>query len=251
MAFRAPLIADGPNAVMRVAGAILGKRLDEPTGAEIDRAVATTLDRLERAREAAGAERVIVAFDAPTSWRKTKYAPYKASRSPERTAAWQTRLRRAIGDRFACYRAADHEADDVIATLVARAAAHGHRVAVLSSDSDLLALAGAASVYQYGAKGEPAFTQRTAEWVCAKYGIADISLLAHYKALVGEQGEGVPGIAGIGPVKARKLLHEHGDLERLIFRVLVPEADARLMLDLVTLRADAPVEEWPLRDSLA
>ena len=229
---------------MRVAGAVLGKRLDEPTEPEVQRVVATTLDRLERAREAARSERIIVAFDAPTSWRKVKYPPYKANRSPERTARWSERLRQAIGERFACYRAADHEADDVIATLVARAGAHAHRVDVLSSDSDLLALAEAASVYQYGAKGEATFVARSAAWVCAKYGIREIGLLAEYKALVGEQGEGLPGIAGIGPVKARKLLHDHGTLERLIFRLLVPEADARLMLDLVTLRADAPVEEW-------
>jgi 5'-3' exonuclease len=229
---------------MRVAGAVLGKRLDEPTEPEVERVVTTTLDRLERAREAAGSERIVVAFDAPTSWRKVKYPPYKANRSPERTARWSERLRRGIGERFACYRAADHEADDVIATLAGRAGEHGHRVDVLSSDSDLLALAGATTVYQYGTKGEAAFVARSAEWVCARYGLREIGLLAEYKALVGEQGEGVPGIAGIGPVKARKLLHDHGTLERLIFRVLVPEAEARLMLDLVTLRVDAPVEEW-------
>jgi 5'-3' exonuclease len=245
MPFRTPLIVDGPNAIMRVAGAVLGKRLDEPTDPEVERVVQTTLDRIERAREAAGSERIIIAFDAPTSWRKVKYPPYKANRSPERTARWADRLRRGIARRFDCYRAADHEADDVIATLARRAQEHGHRVDVLSSDSDLLALAGAASVYQYGTRGEAPFVARSAEWVCAKYGIREIGLLAEYKALVGEQGEGLPGVAGVGPVKARKLLHDHGTLERLIFRLLVPEADARLMLDLVTLRADAPVEEWP------
>src|SRR5262249_26501365 len=147
--------------IMRMAGAVLGKRLDEPTDGEVDRIVQTTLDRLERAREAAACERIVVAFDATTSWRKRRFPAYKANRSPERTAAWSARLRRGIGDRYACFRADDHEADDVIATLVARAAEHGHRVSVLSSDSDLLALAGAASVYQYGSKGEPTFVERT------------------------------------------------------------------------------------------
>jgi 5'-3' exonuclease len=66
---------------------------------------------------------------------------------------------------------------------------------VLSGDSDLLVLASDdCDVYQFGRKGEERFQRRSPEWICGKYGIASPQQLRAYKAIVGESGEGVPGL---------------------------------------------------------
>lgn len=105
-----------------------------------------------------------------------------------------------------------YEADDLIASFVARVAAAPVRsgarseTAILSTDTDLFALASAADTpYVYGHDGE--FEARTPEAVTAAYGVPP-DALEHLKAVVGE--EGIPGVKGLGKVKAARLLLAQG-----------------------------------------
>jgi DNA polymerase-1 len=92
----------------------------------------------------------------------------------------------------------------------------------------------------------------TAADVVEKYAIPAAHLLYDYKAMVGESGENIPGVPGIGLKRAAGLLHKYGDLESIIevgkggiekYSAIVAkhEAEARLSLKLVSLNPDAPI----------
>ena len=92
----------------------------------------------------------------------------------------------------------------------------------------------------------------TADSVCAKYSIPAAQLLTDYKAMVGEPGDNIPGVPGIGPKRASTLLRRIGGLERVIeagaggyskdSELVAQHADAaRRALRLVSLRVDVPI----------
>jgi DNA polymerase-1 len=187
---------------------------------------------------------MIVALDSGiASWRREMFPEYKAKRVTA-TNVWSNRLALHLnGAGLLCLRWPGDEADDIVATLALRASAKGSRPAVLSGDSDLLArLADLADVYQFGGKGEPRHVLRSSEWVCEKYHCRLAEGVWAYKALVGEPGDGVPGVPQIGPVKARRLLELAPAIEDIPKMLKESEAEAyALALELVTLRTDVPL----------
>ena len=215
----------------------------------------TTVDVFARELEAVGRgfrRRPELALDAPgPTWRHERYPDYKAGRPPKpdgleayvaRCLAW------AAGEGYACWWAPGYEADDVLATLAAgRAPAE---VAIVSGDKDLLQLASDRVTVWWRAE------QRDPVDVLGVPADQVVALLA----LAGDPGDGVPGLPGVGPVNAVAALERAGgDLDevRLNARAeLGPKAVRRafredgavealaLWLDLVTLRADAPVVGW-------
>jgi 5'-3' exonuclease len=66
------------------------------------------------------------------------------------------------------------------------------------------------------------------------------ALIPDFLALVGDTADGYPGIAGIGPVSAARLLNLHGAIERFPPEVLGDDRSLALLFkDLATLRTDA------------
>jgi DNA polymerase-1 len=142
-----------------------------------------------------------------------------------------------------CVSVAGFEADDCVATIAART---NTWVAILSGDSDLSALI--SETVQVYTPGNPC---RLVD--LAKYGDGVTpSNLADYKALVGERGDNIAGVPGIGPKKAAQLLATHGSIERLLAQAVVDTSreaarvrssaeSVRLALRLVTLRTDVPI----------
>lgn len=100
------------------------------------------------------------------------------------------------------------EADDVLSTLAARAAAAGKDVRIATSDKDLLQMVTprvwCVPPTREGAVLDPA-------GVVAKFGIAPEQVVA-YLAMVGDTADNLPGLPGVGPKTASKLLREHGSL---------------------------------------
>lgn len=119
------------------------------------------------------------------------------------------------------------EADDVMATLVVEARAGGARVLIASSDKDLFQLVGDGVVVVSPVKaGE---TMGPAE-VEAKTGVPP-SLIREWLALVGDSADNIPGVPGVGPKTAAKLLREFGSLEQ-IWRQLDTIKQPRLRAEL-------------------
>jgi DNA polymerase I len=192
-----------------------------------------------------GATHLLVAFDSTLgSWRKERYPEYKAKRTTP-TGVWSNVLSIHLTDRgVKCVREPTFEADDVLATLAMRLERAGKESYVLSSDSDLLQLSSLLThVVQFGRQPDPRFVTRTMEWIREHYEIPTSGHLAAYKALCGEPGDGIPGVTGIGPVKARKILALADSIDD-IPRLLPTPSDAmsyKLAYDLITLRTDVPL----------
>ncbi len=236
------VLVDGSNLMMRAA---FGGELPP------EQAVTTATGLLERAARQAQATHLIVALDSPTpSWRKLEFPDYKAHRTRD-TSPWLAAAHEAwcrhgwyVAD------AGGFEADDIIATLAQRAVSRC-RVIVVSSDSDLLSLIASGCAVLKPVNGGKFEAIGTAE-VVAKYKITTPDLLTVLKALVGESGDNIPGVPGIGPVRAAKLISAYGGLEEIIaaglqnkcpasITVATHQATARRAFKLVTLRTDVPI----------
>lgn len=247
------LLVDGTNAVMRYAAAMTADHRN-PTEPEIEAVIEAVLHAMLDCAHVALATHLIVALDSglPT-WRRELFPGYKAKREPHVTNRWSNALNIYLNmNGVMVVREPGHEADDLIATLVRRAERAGIPVNVLSGDSDMLQLASlSCAVYQFGQQknGEPRFVARTMEWIKEKYHLVSAGHLTLYKALVGEPGDGLPGVPKIGPVKACEMLHHGSSPEDVRFLLGTAEKQAAfdLALTLVTLKAD--VEITPIKPS--
>jgi DNA polymerase-1 len=142
-----------------------------------------------------------------------------------------------------------YEADDVIATLTDRAVRQGLSVTVVSSDKDLMQLAGDKVTLLDTMKDIRYGTEEVKE----KFGVLP-GQLADWLALCGDSSDNVPGVPAVGAKTATKLLGEHGDLETVLASAdqvkgnrvktnLKEFADqARLSRRLTGLDHDCPVE---------
>jgi 5'-3' exonuclease len=84
---------------------------------------------------------------------------------------------------------------------------------------------------------------RDAARVRAKFGV-DPRFIPDYLALVGDAADGYPGIPGVGPKTAARLINQYGHLEQFPLDVLRENrGQALLFKTLATLRCDAPLFE--------
>jgi len=103
------------------------------------------------------------------------------------------------------------EADDVIGTLAATAAAQGVRVVVSSGDKDLSQLVNAHITIIDTMSGKV----RDVAGVSAEFGVPP-HLMVDYQTLVGDAVDNVPGVDKVGPKTAAKWLLEHGSLDGVL-----------------------------------
>jgi DNA polymerase-1 len=102
------------------------------------------------------------------------------------------------------------EADDLIASAARKLAAKGHKVVVISGDKDLLQLVGDDIVIWEPMKD----VIMDRDGVQKKYNVGPERLLDFF-ALMGDKSDNIPGVPGIGPKSAEKLINEFGSLENL------------------------------------
>jgi len=100
------------------------------------------------------------------------------------------------------------EADDVLSTLAARAAAEGRDVRIVTSDKDLLQMVDE-RVWCVSPTKDGKVLDRAG--VRAKLGVSPEQVVA-YLAMVGDAADNLPGIPGVGAKTAAKLLAAHGSL---------------------------------------
>ena len=146
------------------------------------------------------------------------------------------------------------EADDLIATYAKQAEAKGARVTIISSDKDLMQLVSDKVSMLDTMKNK----QIGIPQVIEKFGMGPEKVI-EIQALAGDSVDNIPGVPGIGVKTAVVLLEHFGDLETLLQRCdEIPQKgrrekmmanidNARLSLELVTLKTDVDVEV-PLED---
>ncbi|HDL50100.1 MAG TPA: DNA polymerase I [Actinobacteria bacterium] len=159
---------------------------------------------------------VAVAWDTPVpTFRKEAYEPYKAQRAkaPD-TFRRQLPLIREVVDSlgFPQLEAEGFEADDVIATIAARAEEADWRVIVVTGDRDAFQLIDDHVTVLYTRRGISDIVVADAAWVEARYGIPP-SHYVDYAALRGDPSDNLPGVPGVGEKTAARLIGAHGTLE--------------------------------------
>ena len=208
-----------------------GTRPDRPFGA-VAGVLTTVLEMIEK-----GAVYVGVATDhVIESFRNGLWPGYKTGAGVERALKAQFHpLEEALAAMgVAVWPMVELEADDALAS-AARLAASDDRVGkvcIWTPDKDLAQCVVADRVVQVDRRGNKI---RDAAAVREKFGV-DPPRIPDYLALVGDAADGYPGIAGIGPVTAARLVNRHGPIESWPPGVL-----ALLFKDLATLRQDAPL----------
>ncbi len=146
------------------------------------------------------------------------------------------------------------EADDMIASYARAATLRGWDVTIVSSDKDLMQLVGKCA--EGGGCIDMLDTMKNQRIdipeVMEKFGVVP-DLVGDVLALMGDAVDNVPGIRGIGPKTATKLIQEYGTLEAALAAAptmkpskmqesLIEQADmARLSRVLVALKEDCPL----------
>ena len=192
------------------------------------------------------------------TFRNELYDQYKAQRPPPpEDLVPQFPMIRDATRAFSlpCIETEGLEADDIIACYSRAALAQGWEVTIVSSDKDLMQL------IEPGLDMYDTMNNRRlgAEHVAEKFHGITPAQLGDVLALMGDSVDNVPGVPGVGPKTAAKLILEHGDLEAVLAaapgmkagklrdNLIEHAAMARLSKELVTLKCDVALPE-PLED---
>src|SRR6516225_6687816 len=132
------------------------------------------------------------------------------------------------------------EADDALASaaFIASKDPRVEKVCIWTPDKDLGQCVREDRIVQVDRRSQ---TVRDADGVRAKFGVSP-ALIPDYLALAGDSADGYPGIAGIGPKGAARLVAHYGRIEDFPPQVLGQRRDLALLFKkLATLRTDAPL----------
>jgi len=214
-----------------------GKRQDRPFGA-VAGVLGTVLEMFEK-----GAVHVGVATDhVIESFRNRLWPGYKTGKGVDRALLAQFHpLEEALAAMgVTVWPMVELEADDALASAAAIAFADERvgKICIWTPDKDLAQCVRGDRVVQVDRRGN---TIRDAAGVREKFGV-DPPLIPDYLALVGDAADGYPGIPGIGPVSAARLVNRLGPIESFPPEVLGPRQELALLFkNLATLRTDAPL----------
>ncbi|HYD12838.1 MAG TPA: DNA polymerase I [Allosphingosinicella sp.] len=204
--------------------------------------------------KADGPTHLAVILDASEStFRNQLYDQYKANRPPPPPELVpQFPLIRDATRAFSipCLEEDGLEADDIIACYAKAAVREGWQVTIVSSDKDLMQL------IEPGVDMLDTMNDRRIgrEEVIEKFGVGP-EKVGEVLALMGDSVDNVPGVPGIGPKTASKLIQEYGDVEAVLAAApemkpskmrdnLIEHAEkARISRKLVELICDSPLPE--------
>ena len=213
------------------------KGQDRPFGAVVG-VLGSVLQMIEE-----GATHLGVATDhVIESFRNELWSGYKTGEGIDRALLMQFQpLEEALAAMgIAVWPMIELEADDALASaaFIASKDTRVHKVCIWTPDKDLGQCVRDDRIVQVDRRSK---TIRDAEGVRAKFGVSP-ALIPDYLALVGDSADGYPGMAGIGPKGAARLLARYGRIEDFPPQVLGERSELALLFKkLATLRTDAPL----------
>lgn len=208
---------------------------------------------LQRWRKKIRPDFALAIFDGSgETWRHRAWPRYKArdSRGDNRPTGqdWQSVKLSCRAAKLVQAELDGTEADDLIASYAVAGSRDGLDVVIVSSDKDIMQLCRETpSICQIDPTGKvwgPSEVQE--RWGVWPHSLADVL------ALAGDSSDNYPGIKGIGPATAAKLIRDHGDIEQIIERIgVLPTKlahrigesidDVRLFRRLAELSTDIPL----------
>jgi DNA polymerase-1 len=197
-------------------------------------------------------DHVVFCYDRKEpSFRKTLYKEYKAHRTemPDDLQVQMPYLKQVANLFGICDMELNtFEADDLIGTVACIAQKQDYDVYIVSGDKDFCQLVNK-NVFLYDTMKEVIFD---AAMVKEKHGVTPEQFI-DYLAITGDTSDNIPGVAGIGPKGAQKLIEQFGTLEGIYAnldqissasikeKLLNSKENALLSKKLVTIVCDAPI----------
>ncbi|MCI1966110.1 MAG: DNA polymerase I [Oscillospiraceae bacterium] len=251
------LVLDGNSIVNR---AFYGVRLLTTKDGLYTNGIYGFLTILHKLKTELSPDAVAVAFDlrAPT-FRHKEYAGYKANRKgmPEELAQQMPTLKELL--RLFGYRLVEcegFEADDILGTLAHRCEETGNECVLATGDRDSLQLvAPHVSVrLAFTKMGQAQVTLYDEAKIKEDYGVTPKEMI-EIKALQGDSSDCIPGVAGIGPKGAGKLIQAYHSIDYIYDhldeleikdgmrkKLAAGKDSAFLSRHLGTIRTDAPID---------
>ena len=209
-------------------------------------------------------DEVAIAWDlkAPT-FRHKMYDGYKATRHgmPEELAQQMPVLKELLAELgFVMVSREGWEADDLLGTLSAAAAARGDECLLATGDRDSLQLVNDHVTVLLAATrgGRSETVPMDPEAIREKYGLENPRQLIEVKSLMGDTSDNIPGVPGVGEKTALTLVQAFGSLDEVYNHLDDPrikpgvrkkltenEDKARLSHTLGEIRLDAPIDTAP------
>lgn len=198
----------------------------------------------------------VTALDSLTpTFRHEMYKEYKATRdkTPDDLHAQIDKIEEILKTfKLPTVRCNGFEADDVIASIAALAEKEGRECVVISGDKDLMQLVSKNTTMLKPGKIK-AWEGFDAENVKEEWGVYPDGML-DLLSLIGDSADNVPGIKGVGPKTAVKLLEEYKTLDgiyantgnlkgALKTKIEEGKESAYFSKELIRLRFDVPVEK--------
>ena len=245
-------LIDGHSQIYRAYFARIGQQMTSPDGEPTQATFVFTRMLLSLIRDRTPTY-LAMTMDGPVAElvRRETYADYKANRPPmpddmppqiDRIC----QIVEAMG--IPILKSPGHEADDVLATAAARLACDDLQVVLVSRDKDLDQLLGPNVVLYDSMKAETI----TAESLEETKGYRPDQAV-EIQTLTGDSTDDIPGVKGIGPKTAVKLINKYGSAQAVLDHAdeLTPKQRENVLdfadqlpvtRELVRLRDDVPIE---------
>ena len=214
------LVLDGSSLIFRAFYALppdLSDSHGQPTGAIFG--FSNMLTKLIAEQQP---DLMALAFDKSRhTFRTERYADYKGTRdkTPEELLSQFPLLREFTANMGIPFLEKDnYEADDIIGTLATQAAAEGYDVRVVTGDRDALQLVRPNLRVLLTKKGISELKDYDTAAFEEEYGFEPLKLI-DLKGLMGDTSDNIPGIPGVGPKTASKLLLAYGSVENVLAHV--------------------------------
>ncbi len=175
----------------------------------------TLLEVLEKQKPS----HIAVVYDTPKpTFRHEHYKEYKAQRdeTPEGIRVAFPYIRKLLEAFNIPLLGVDgYEADDVMCTLAQQAEKEGFEVFLMTPDKDFAqVVTDQIKLYRPGRSGNPAEVWGIQE-VQAKFGVERVGQVIDYLGMMGDSVDNIPGIPGVGPKTASKLIAQYGSMEEM------------------------------------
>ncbi len=206
------LIVDGLNLIRRIYAAL---EIEKDTVRRIERTQGTSIDTLARLIKQFTPTHAIVVFDSSgKTWRHDIFPEYKLGRVPMDDALLDALPSFAKMFRFngiVSLRLTGWEADDIIATLAVKASTQNIKSYIVSTDKGFSQLLSHPEILQYDCFAKIGYDR---VWAEEKYGVL-CEQLGDYWALVGDTTNRIPGVMGVGPKTALKIMEKENTIENI------------------------------------
>ncbi len=237
------VLIDGHSIAYRSYFALIRNPLRDTKGRNTS-AVYGFLQALDKIEDRYPTDHMVITFDAGRRvFRHDKFADYKKDRKPmPDDLIWQVPMISDIArlQGLPVLLKEGYEADDIMATIVERFKKKFSKIVVVSGDKDLMQMV-SGNVVVYDPYKDQEFD---APAVKEKLGVPP-ERVTDYLALMGDSTDGVPGVPGVGPKRAKAFLEKYGDLKTALEKeekLKDHREVAELSLELVQLHKNVPLE---------